>query len=83
MASFEPFKDDATVLTLDGLTVENRLERIEIYGSLQVTRDKPGLELARELKRVLDATVRALEGETLPERITTRPSEKVRNPFDE
>lgn len=82
MPQFEPFKDEATVLTLDELTVENRLDRVEIYGSLQITRDKAGLALARELKNVLDAAVRALEMEALPERTATRPAEKVRNPFD-
>lgn len=81
MAQFDPFKDEATVLTLDELTVENRLDRVEIYGSLQITRDKAGLALARELKGLLEATVAALEKDALPGRIEIKPTEKVRNPF--
>lgn len=82
MSQFEPFKDEASVLTLDELTLENRLDRVEIYGSLQITRDQAGLALARELQKVLDATVKALETQALPERIAIQPAEKVRNPFD-
>lgn len=81
MARFAPFKDEATVLTLDELTIENRLDRVEIYGSLQITRDKAGLELARALKEVLESTVATLEGEALPERAATKAVEKIRNPF--
>jgi len=82
MTQFQPFKDETTVLALDQLTVENRLDRIEMYGSLQITRDQVGLRLARELKGLMDATVAALEGEELPEQIATRPLGKVANPFD-
>lgn len=82
MSAFAPFMDEASVLTLDGLTMENRFDRIEIYGNVQITRDKSGLALARELKQVLDAAVRTLESETLPEQIIEKAPEKVRNPFD-
>lgn len=81
MTQFAPFKDEAAVLRLDELTLENRLDRIEIYGSLQITRDQAGLALARELKRLLDATIAALEAEELPEQIATRPPDRVANPF--
>lgn len=82
MTQLQPFQDEATVLTLDQMTLENRLDRIEIYGSLQITRDKAGLALAQELKQLIDATVAALEGEDLPAHITPRPLDKVSNPFN-
>lgn len=81
MTQLQPFKDEASVLALDQMTIENRLDRIEIYGSLQITRDRAGLAVARELKALLDATVAALEGEDLPEQIELRSIEKARNPF--
>lgn len=81
MTQFAPFEDEATVLRLDELTVENRVDRIEMYGSLQITRDKAGLAMARELKALIDATVAALETAALPEQITARPVDKVANPF--
>lgn len=82
MMQFEPFKDEATTLTLDQMTVENRLDRIEIYGSLQITRDQAGLRLVRELKALLDAAVATLEQEELPAQIASKPVDKVANPFD-
>lgn len=82
MMQFKPFKDEATSLTLDQMTVESRLDRIELYGSLHITRDQAGLHLARELKALLDAAVAALEKEELPEHVATKPADRVANPFD-
>ncbi|RJG01522.1 hypothetical protein [Noviherbaspirillum sedimenti] len=81
MTQLQPFQDEATVLTLDQMTLENRLDRIEMYGSLQITRDKAGLALAQELKQLIDATIAALEGAELPEKIALKPLDKVANPF--
>ncbi|HEV7618799.1 MAG TPA: hypothetical protein VGO51_11940, partial [Burkholderiaceae bacterium] len=68
--------------TIDDLTIENRLDRISLYGSVQLTRDKTGLQHARQLKEVVDAVVAALEAEkNLPEHIAVKPTEKVDNPF--
>ena len=64
------------------MTVENRVDQVEIYGSLAITRDKAGLQLARELKAVVDATLAALEAAPdLPEQIALRPTDSVDNPF--
>ena len=81
MMQIAPFQDESTSLNLDQMTVENRLDRIEFYGSLQITRDQAGLRLARELKSLLDAAVAALEKEDLPEQIESRPVNRVANPF--
>ncbi len=81
MRPFKPFKEEATSLMLDAMTIENRIDRIELYGTLQITRDKAGLKAARSLKEVVDAAVAALEAETLPDQITIRPPDKVNNPF--
>lgn len=82
MMQFEPFKDETTSFAIDQMTVENRLDRLELYGSLQITRDQAGLRLARELKTLLDAAVAAMEKENLPERVATKPAGRVVNPFD-
>ncbi|GJD53310.1 hypothetical protein OPKNFCMD_6085 [Methylobacterium crusticola] len=79
-----PFADDAAVQTLGDLTVENGTARIVLHGSLEIARDRPGLERARALRRTLDAIVRALEGAPdLPERAAAPEAEarSVRNPF--
>jgi hypothetical protein len=76
-----PFRNESKSLQIGGLTVENRIDRISIYGSIDVTRDKEGLALARQLKEVLDLTMAELEKEELPERIALAPLETVDNPF--
>lgn len=81
MSIIEPYANEADSITLGDLTVENRLDRIELYGSLQITRDKEGLALARDLKSLLDATLKVLESEDLPDRIPLDPTDEVDNPF--
>ncbi|MEO0316959.1 MAG: hypothetical protein RL404_636 [Pseudomonadota bacterium] len=78
----QPFQNESQSLAIGELTVENRVDQVELYGSLAITRDKAGLQLARELKAVLDATLAHLENATdLPEQIALRPADSVDNPF--
>lgn len=78
----QPFQNDSQSLGIGEMTVENRVDQVEIYGSLAITRDKVGLQLARELKAVVDATLAALEAAPdLPEQIALRPTDSVDNPF--
>ncbi len=80
----DPFADEATALQVGDLKIENRLDRVSLYGTLDLTRDKAGLRLARELQAVLRAVVAALEGESdaLPEAVQTAQGEDtVKNPF--
>lgn len=81
MSAIKPFQDEAASIMIDDLTIENRLDRIELYGSLQITRDKAGLKLAKELKELIDATVAALQAEKLPDHIAIQPPDEVDNPF--
>ena len=83
MKTLKPFADDRASRTLGGLTIENGRDRLALYGSLDITRDKAGLEQARALKAILDAAVAALEaGDTLPEKAAPpRPTKTVKNPF--
>lgn len=63
MSNFKPFKNEEDALMIDDLTIENRLDRVSLYGSVQLTRDRTGLQQARQLKEVVDAVVAALEAE--------------------
>jgi hypothetical protein len=80
---FHPFADDAAVRTVGDLSVENGTGRIVLHGSVELTRDRAGLERARALKRTLDAIVRALAAEKLPETAAEAPvpAGRTRNPF--
>ena len=76
-----PFKNESESLQIGELTVENRLDRVSIYGSIDITRDKTGLTIARQLKEILDLTLAELERSELPEKIALVPAETVDNPF--
>ena len=76
-----PFRNESDSIGIEGLTIENRLDRVECYGTLTITRDKAGLATARALKEVLDAIVDVLSREQLPERIEERAVTVRKNPF--
>ena len=83
MTKFKPFADDSASLSINELTVENGTDKIAVYGSLDVTRDKEGLKKARALKGLADAIVKALEQDKdLPEKVgPEEPTQQVKNPF--
>ena len=62
--------------------VHNRLDRVQIYGQIDITKDKEGYERALDLKRQIDAIVNVLKREDLPEKISlNNASKEVKNPF--
>lgn len=80
---FTPYADDAAVRTVGGLTVENGTTRIVLHGSLDLPRDARGLARATDLKRTVDAIVRALRAAELPDAVddAPKPTGTARNPF--
>ena len=82
MSELQPFQNESETLQIGELTIENRIDQLELYGSLAITRDKTGLQQALRLKALLDATVLHLQNEKdLPEQVFFRASENVDNPF--
>lgn len=80
--SFMAYENETESFLIDALTVENRYDRISLYGSLDITKDQCGLELALKLKRIIDASIDALKRDkSLPERIEIKVPESVKNPF--
>jgi hypothetical protein len=83
MSSIKPYQNEEESLAIGELTVENRLDRVSVYGSIELTKDKAGLQQAKTLKEVLDAVVAVLEREkTLLDHVQVKPTEKVKNPFE-
>lgn len=79
---FMAYENEADSFQIDDMTVENRLDRISMYGSLDLTKDRHGLESALKLKRLIDAAIDALKRDkNLPDRIEINPSESIVNPF--
>ena len=83
MTKLAPFADDASSVSIAKLTIENGTDRITLYGSLELTRDRQGLAHARALKTIIDQTVQVLEAQPdLPDAVPTAAAPKsVSNPF--
>jgi hypothetical protein len=83
MNPIKPFENESDSLAVSNLTIENRTDRIEIYGTLHVMRDKSGLANARTLKSVIDEIVKALEEDSaLPDQVSPpKPTKIIKNPF--
>jgi hypothetical protein len=80
--SFMAYENEVDSFQIDNLTVENRLDRISLYGSLEITKDLHGLESALKLKRIIDASIEALRRDkNLPDKLEIKASESVQNPF--
>jgi hypothetical protein len=79
--AFVPYANEADVIEIGHLMLENRLDRITISGDVDLTADKPGLEAARRLHALLGQVVASLEGRELPDRLPPPNIETVDNPF--
>ena len=77
----KPFQNETETFQIYQLTVENRLDRVQLYGSIEITRDKKGLESARKLKSLLDNIVQTLSAEELPDEVVVAQKNTIANPF--
>ncbi len=82
MADISPFQNESETLQIGEMTIENRVDQLELYGTLAITRDKAGLQMALQLKAVVDAAVMHLQNEKdLPEQVFFKPTDATDNPF--
>lgn len=51
------FQNETDLFVIGNLSVKNRLDRIVLGGSLDITKDQKGLEYAFTLKRIIDAAI--------------------------
>jgi hypothetical protein len=79
--TFTPYANEADVIEIGRLMLENRLDRITISGDVDLTADKPGLEAARRLHALLGQIVSSLESKDLPDQLPPPQLETVDNPF--
>ncbi|XYJ08405.1 hypothetical protein ACSUZJ_13380 [Telluria sp. B2] len=80
--TFVPFANEADVVHVGDLMLENRLDRITLSGDVDLTLDQAGLALARRLHALLGEIVGRMEGAQLPERLPPPNVEQVDNPFN-
>ena len=78
---FAPYENEADVIEVGNLTLENRLDRITISGDVDLTADKDGLTRARLLHDLLGRIVAGLEAKDLPDRLPPPTVKTVDNPF--
>ncbi|MBK5207802.1 MAG: hypothetical protein JJD98_21190 [Polaromonas sp.] len=79
---FEPYANEADVLRIGDLEIENRVDRVSLTGDVVLTKDKAGLTLAKELQSLIGRIVSALEAEKkLPATVELKAVETVKNPF--
>lgn len=78
---FQPFAD-ASSRRVGDLTIENSEDRVSVYGDIDLTRDKAGLAVARDLKTVIDAIVASLSSAAaLPDAVASASVERRPNPL--
>lgn len=78
---FDPYANEADVVVIGKLMIENRLDRVTLSGDVDLTADKAGLARARELHHLLGAIVGKLEAQPLPDALPPPDVRTVRNPF--
>ena len=79
---FLAYENESDSFSIGDMTIENRHDKISIYGSLDITKDKDGLEYALKLKRIIDSSIDALKRDkNLPDKIEILEIESVTNPF--
>ena len=78
---FKPFEKGTESSSIEDLTLENDVDCVSIYGNLQITKDKVGLEQAKALQSFINDVVAALEKEELPEKIEHPAEQEINNPF--
>lgn len=83
LTPFIAFQNESDVFEIGGLTIENRLDHVSVYGSLKITQDQEGLRRALLLKSIIDSAITEMQrkGKYLPEKIESELAEEVKNPF--
>lgn len=79
--TISPFANESDAIQLGDLNIENRLDQVTIYGSLDLTKDQEGLKNALVLKGIIDKVVNTLTAAKLPEKLPAPEIKTVKNPF--
>lgn len=75
------FENESDSAAIGGMSVENRLDRVEFYGSLTITLDREGEALLAKLESLVAGMRRAFDGRPdLPEKVTLKDPGTLDNP---
>ena len=79
---FLPYANEADVLRIGDLEIENRVDRVSFTGDLVLTKDKAGLALAKQLQSLIGRVVETLAADKqLPQIVKLKVPKTVKNPF--
>jgi hypothetical protein len=78
---FSPYDNEADVVHIGQLSIENRVDRVSLHGDVDLTRDKAGLAHAKALQALLAGVISRLESESLPDVLPPPAVGTVPNPF--
>ena len=79
---FKPYSNEADVLRIGDLEIENRVDRVILTGDVVLTRDQAGLALAKDLLTLMRNVVKVLEDDKqLPDVVKLKEAKTVKNPF--
>ena len=79
---FKAFENGTESHAIHDLTIENDVDRVNIYGNLQITKDQEGLKSAKALQAYVNDIVAYLDKQTnLPEQIERQVEGEIENPF--
>ena len=79
---FKPYSNEADVLRIGDLEIENRVDRVTLTGDVVLTRDQAGLALAKDLLTLMRNVVKVLEDDKqLPDVVKLKEAKTVKNPF--
>ena len=84
MITITPFDNEHETLSIGGLTIENGLDSVLMYGELMITKSKDGLTQAKALQAISNQLVTALEQVAdLPDEpsMALTQAEVIDNPF--
>lgn len=81
-----PFENDSQSMQIGELIIENQMDKISIYGDIDITKDKKGLEHIKQLHELTSTILDSLQNlADLPEDQSQEPSEAkeslIDNPF--
>lgn len=79
---FVPYANEADVVEVGALSIENRLDRITLSGDVDLTLDRVGLAKARILHGLLADIVSKLECSALPDALPAPDVRTIDNPFN-